>query len=366
MPTAVIEELQLSVSITESVTSAEIVEDKLSATITESVTSAEIVEDKLSVAIHDCTSAAQSALCPAHITATITEQHLNVSLSPDVLKVQITEVIGFQHAGEAASGGDVFVLDVTNAGIVANKVYVADTVPADKVLQSCTTDVDNVFIYFMAEGSGRNYSPTVTVGGVVCTNLTQYADDRRKFYGSVLLSVPATATIDIESSTGQVTSVIIERAGAGPEILTCLIGSYPGSQTAVKAGDTLNISGTVETAATEVRLITAGGFVASSWQPVVAGNFSFTGTVNSASGNQTCTVEARNSIGTIGTQFDSTNSIILDQLSPIIGSMVVDYPGANLAFKNSETGTVTTSVSDFTSLLYGSPHVFQMTPLMKM
>ena len=91
----------------------------------------------------------------------------------------------------------------------------------------------------MAHG-GENYSPVVSIDNVECSNLQQYSNDRRIFYGSIPVTITQDTIVTVKSDTGNETTITIKRAAAGPEILTCEIGAYPGSQTAVKQGDTVS------------------------------------------------------------------------------------------------------------------------------
>jgi len=357
MPSITLEEAGLDVSITEIVAETKIVEDVLSVDICEKQSPSLLCPDSIATNIveeHLDVSLIYDALNLNYVN--IPETHLDVSIVPDALGIEITEVVDLSGLAVVGQAGDVFIYDVTCAGIIADKVYDPDTVPADVDLLSCTTDTDEIIISFFCEGANGKYSPTITCNGVTCTDLAQHDGDRRNFYGTVTISTPVSEVVFVRSDTGHADEIDITRAPSGPEILTCIIGSYPGTQTAAKADDQITISGTTDTGATEIRLVAAGGFEASSWEPVIGETYSFTGTVNSASGLQTCTVEARNTIGTIGDQFDSTNSITLDQDAPVIGSSSIGYPGGQQAFKNTESGTVTTTVTDFTSIVYSSPH----------
>lgn len=257
--------------------------------------------------------------------------------------------------GSGTSG--IFAIDITNAGdgLVGNKSYVPDTIPADAVISEALTDDDTVTIHFLAEG-GSFYSPTVTVDGIQCANLQQYDNDRRLFYGSVNVSVPETRTILLHSSAGSTSTVIVNRAEAAPEILSCLIGDYPSGQTAVKAGDTVSISGTVEDTATHVRVNGGNALDTTGWVLVSNGTFTITGTVSSNSGEQSTTVVAKNDIGSVGSTFTSENTILLDQTVPTFSVIGTTFPAGQFAFKGTETGAQSITVQNADSVFYSSPN----------
>jgi hypothetical protein len=252
--------------------------------------------------------------------------------------------------------GQLFITDVTGDGIVTDKQYVPGTIPPNTVLLECLTDNDNIEIHFMSEG-GINYSPIVTLDGVTqCTNLQQYANDQRLFYGSIPAIIESTKVFTISSTAGGISTVKINRAAAGPEILTCVIGDYPGSQTAAKQGDKIHVTGTVESSATEVRLLPYGAFSGTGWISCSGGVFDILGTVSSAIGLQKARVEARNAIGTVGRTADSSNEIELDQTYPSFTDHGCTYPAGQAAFKGTETGTQSTVVSGADNFTYSSPN----------
>jgi len=255
----------------------------------------------------------------------------------------------------SSGAGQVFILNVTNSGITADKVYTVGTVPPNTVLESVVSDTESVTIHFLAEG-GTGYSPTVSIDGVECTNLQQYVDDRRIFYGSVTVNVSESRTVPVTSSSGATTGVLVNRAGAGPAILSCVIGAYPGTQTAAKSGDSIQVTGTVDDTATHIRLLGVGAFYSGSWVACSGGTWTVTGGVSNLSGLQRCRVEARNAIGTVGDPYDSGNEISLDQVAPSFTDNGTTFPAGQLAFKDNEEGLQNTEVHSYSHVTYSSPH----------
>jgi len=282
--------------------------------------------------------------------------------------------------GGADCCGKVFVVDVTNDGdgLVGNFLYVPNTVPVDQVVSEATTDDDTVEIHFMAEG-GINYSPTVTVDGILCTNLQQYPGDQRLFFGSVSVNVPVTRDVPLVSSTAGVTSVLINRAPAGPEILDVIfINGYPGVQTEVKENDTFDIQIDFEPTGTEPTDVFIQDFGACKAQTIsLAGSGLNWGTVHTAVVTVTidytsllvqalpCQLNARNALGTIGntmqtdhggTTVDGTNLVNCNDVTPMFIDNGTTFPATQLAFKNTEVGSQDTTVNNFDTLTYSSPH----------
>jgi len=268
-----------------------------------------------------------------------------------------------------AGAGFIYVLNVTpqsGSDNVGSKVYAPDTTPANAVLNECTSDTTNVEIHFLAEG-GVNYSPVVTLNGTPCNNLQQYGDDRRVFNGSfnVTLSVAEgeTENFILESSTDQSTSVQVTLGGAGPEITNVSFGSYPGSQTALKSGDTIDVTVTVENDAVscwveddkasnnQVNLSLGAVDGAGAGYRYATGTI----TISTISTDSPVDVQASNDIGTNGNVFTSS-SLTIDQDSPVISFNSIVYPTDQSALKNDENATVSVTVTDFTGITYTSPN----------
>lgn len=275
----------------------------------------------------------------------------------------------------ASASAGLFVIDVTptGSGIVSNKQYVAGTVPPNVVVDEATTDTQNIRITVLAEGGPAFYSPTVTVDtspgpGVVAT-LTQDPNDIRTYTGYADITVSTDRTVTITSSTGAVATVDIVQAAAPPEIQSMTFGSLPGLQTAVKQGDVMTVSGVVENDAVLVTLIGGTGAVGSgtfttsttggslgSIDSAGSGfrNFVIQFTVGNATGTQTATAYPENTFGSQGSNFVTTNTILLDQTFPNIGPLTVNYPAGQQALKGSETATVDSVVTDFDTISYTS------------
>lgn len=286
---------------------------------------------------------------------------IEFNLSREVIRANIVEndlqIDAYQYYNFRAQSqnlsGSLFIIDVTSDNIVSNKTYVSNTIPENSVIESCVVD-GNATIYFIAE-SGSSFSPIVTLEDVPCDNLQQFSDDRRLFYGSFTVLIDENKDITLISGDSSA-SVTITKAPAGPEILTAIIGSYPGSQTEAKEDDVVSITGTVNESATHIRMIDFEGFKSSDWIELTGdGTFSISGTISEENGVKLAKLEAKNQYGVIGSEKNSDNTILLNQTIPTFIDNGITYPATQGAFKLSEIGYKDTQVLNYDSILYSSP-----------
>jgi len=343
-------------------------DDSLEVLIEESFHTVELQQDVLEVSIDD--NNAEGSIIGDSITVLINEEHLSVEFVEDTLVVDLTECVQWgeppvcPECPGSGTGGKVFVTDISGAGIVSDKNYVPNTVPANAVILNGTTDNDSVTIHFIAEG-GPTYSPIVDVGGTVCTNMQQFDNDRRLFYGSVTLNIMETTAIEVVSSTGDSAEVEVIKAAGGPEILSMVfVGGYPGLQTEVKENDTFDIAVTFAQGSSEpvaLRLLEFGACKADEFNiagqlidntVTVTGRIKYTGTVPT---ERPCKADARNSFGTYGNELESGNTILCSDRKPTFVDGGTEYPPGQAAFKDEEVGIQTTTVNYATSVLYSSP-----------
>ena len=272
----------------------------------------------------------------------------------------------------AAVGGGVFITDIspTSTGIVGSKAYVPNTVPANRVITDGTADTNNVRVTVIAEGTGSFYSPTLTIstspvlsGTPANITLTEDASDKRFFTGFVdLTGVTADTVVTITSSTGATATATIHRAAAGPNVSSVTIGALPGSQTEVKSGDLVQVSGVTPNTSTYVEVVAGGAAGSLSSMSVGAADsagagyktFSGTFTVGGGTGSQTIQARARNALGTYGSNATSTNNAVLNQTYPTIGARTITYPGGQSALKGSETASVSSTVTNADTVAYTS------------
>lgn len=270
-----------------------------------------------------------------------------------------------------ASGGGVFFTNIapTSTGIVGSKAYVPNTVPSNRVITDGTTDTASVRVFLIAEGTGTFYSPTITIttepvltGTPMVVSLAEDANDKRFFSGFVDLTGINSGdyTVMATSSTSAVASIVVHRAGVGPVVSSVTIGALPGSQTEVKSGDVVQVSGVVPNAATYVEVVAGGaaGALSSLSLGIAdtggAGFKTFSGSfiVGSGAGAQSIQARARNSLGTYGTAITSSNTATLNQTYPTIGARTITYPATQSALKAAESATVTSTITNADTVSY--------------
>lgn len=261
----------------------------------------------------------------------------------------------------------------TAAGIVGSKQYVPGTTPANRVISQADTDTDNVTVTLFAEGGSAFYSPVVTVttvppqagGPIVCT-LTEDPNDKRTYTATALLvGISANTVVNASSSTNATATMTLNRAAQGPAFSALTMGNYPGSQTAVKSGDTLSVTGTVANTATYAEIIAggaAGALTVLSLGAADSGGAGFktvtgTFTVGGATGNLAIQARASNALGTFGANFTSTNTRLLDQTFPTIGARTITYPATQSGLKGSESATIAATITNFDSVVYSGTNL---------
>lgn len=242
------------------------------------------------------------------------------------------------------------VLPVT--GIVGGREYVPGTAPPDTVLSRAVSDADEVDIVVLVEGPSSFYSPAVKIGGVQAT-VTQTATTRVFTAVARVTLVPGENVVWAEMAGGGRTSVRIERAAAGPGVLGVALGPYPGAQTALKAGDVVQVTITTDPEATSVTVAAGGANGAQLVLPVAGGVATGAITIGNAGGAQALYVTARNSLGTAGDAFASA-PLALDQTFPTIAAIVPGYPLGQSAFGAGQSGTFIAAASGFDAITYGS------------
>lgn len=252
--------------------------------------------------------------------------------------------------GGGGGGGEIFILDVSPhaGGIVNGKTYVNDT----PELLTCTSDTTTVNVLVGCEGGTDKYMPTVEVNGQPVT-LTE-STTKRWFTGfaTVTLTAGQTNTLTAVSDAGTTDSCEVEVVGAGPEILSITFGAYPGAQTELKAGDTIQITLTTDPVATSITVLGQGATTGTTFT-AYAGVATGTITISNASGAQVVTAKARNAFGTFGNEYASS-ALQLNQTYPSFSTPTVTYPASQTAINDGETATVNCSISAADTVTYSS------------
>lgn len=272
-------------------------------------------------------------------------------IEPVETLVLLTECAPVAPGASAAVG--IFVTGVLPvAGIVGGREYVPGTAPPNTVLSRAVSDADEVDVVVLVEGPVSFYSPSVKIGGVQAT-VTQTATTRVFAAVARVTLEPGENVVWAEMVGGGRTSVRIERAAAGPAVLGVAFGPHPGAQTALKAGDVVQVTITTEPEAASVTVAAGGANGAQVVLSVIQGVATGAITIGSASGAQALYVTARNGLGTAGDAFASP-ALPLDQTYPTIAPITPGYPAGQSAFGAGQSGTFTAAASGFDTITYAS------------
>lgn len=254
----------------------------------------------------------------------------------------------------------IFITDVEALGGNSGEKTYADTTPSDRVLLDCIVDTSSIRVHFIAEG-GTFYSPTVTVDGTEVDFIEEVPNDFRLFQGYVDLNITNSGDVTIDSSAGSSATVNVTLSVDGPSVTAFSIDSLPGSQTEVKSGDTVSISGTVSNDATTMTVEDSGALSSGSVSlgaddSASTGFKTFTGsaTVSGRSGNLSGSVFGTNSLGTQGDSFTSS-TVTLNQTYPSISISVSNNNGL-VSLAQNDTATVSTTVQNADSQTFSFDH----------
>ena len=275
-----------------------------------------------------------------------------------------THVMRKQDVEALVSGtAPVYIVDVTptSAGIVADKNYVANTVPANQLLADCVANTYNVRVHILAEGGSAFYSPEVDVNGTTVV-LTEHATDKRLFEGYADLVLSENGVLTATSSTGADATSNITFLVGGPVVPSLVIDSIPGVQTHVKHNDVIQFSGTVRNDAVSMAVknlqsAKSGSVSLGAVDSAGAGFRTFTGTAvtsNEATNNVGAfAVTATNSLGTEGDlKYSPIGGLLVDQTLPGFTGFVLTYPGIQTAASNTQQVSVALSVQNSDGVAY--------------
>jgi hypothetical protein len=224
------------------------------------------------------------------------------------------------------------------------------------VLQSCTISGLNLDV------SVRASYPRVVVGGVPALLAR---DASGGFYsGTVPVSVLGSGDLiaQVVSPDGDLGSLdtAVLTYDAPPTILTlAFTGGYPGSQTELKAGDTFQISGTTDVAATGVEVQDFGACVLQTISFPSTTSFVIIVTIanrGTASLPYFAQVRAHNAANAYGAVVPTSNSVVLCNLYPTVSFGAKTYPASQLALKNVESATVAVTLANLDVVSFDSPN----------
>jgi hypothetical protein len=187
------------------------------------------------------------------------------------------------------------------------------------------------------------------------------------------------STIRITNGATDSQDVTVKIAN-GPEITSLTISNQASSAAApniigaseIKGGDVIEVLASIDTQgespnSIQIRVfdegISNGASFSSYSSSLVAGDvyeyiipIAVTSNVG-RNGLQSIKIEARNQYGTLSDDKISSNQTTVNQTAPFVSISSVSYPSSQQAIKNSESATVSNSVTSEDSVLYKSPSV---------
>lgn len=281
----------------------------------------------------------------------------------------------------------VYITAVTGTGTITDKVYVANTVPANKILTSFKSDGNNITLTVEMHAGSDAWQPAsvavslpgATTVTILKQNWVQVASTRIWTATANLTDADTTGTITATMSDGDTATCDYTRSLDPPLILTAIIDNHPTTtggdaecplaQTQVSAADQITISGTAEAHCTHVYIkdfeVTNGEGLQG---PFTIAQFNAGVAINVGTGDDaTANYKIYGTVGTGGTpgaDFTSTESIAKDQTVPTFSSVGHSYPASQAALKNVETDSVTithTNIDAGDGYVYSDPTGSELT-----
>lgn len=261
----------------------------------------------------------------------------------------------------SSGGGGLFIQDITApGGIVAMKEW-RESIPPESHIQRATTDTEKIRVWVGVSGGSDSYSPEVTVNGIVA--LLTESGTKRWFTGYADITVPpGESVITALCDNGAKDVALITLAGPGPKVLSVTFGPYPGAQTELKAGDTIQATITTEPAAVELTVLASGACASAVTTAVTGGTATVTLPISSANEPTSVQVRAKNSLGTYGDLFTS-DALTLNQTYPSVQFNGATYPSLQGALNAGESGIINATASQFDTIHYTSPDLDIADPL---
>lgn len=271
-------------------------------------------------------------------------------------------------AKPAAVGGAVFITDIlpqVNTENVGDKVRSADGFS----LLTASSTTDAVRVQVTAITGHSNWRPVVTVNGVVAT-LTGGAN-APLWTGEVAITLEAAApgaplVVKVVHEDGAESEAEVSLDSAPSVQSAVFTGNYPGAQTELKAGDTMNISFTTDQAVVGYEIQNTGAFVAASGNLASGTSHTINNLVIADRGNTATnhpfSIRVRKASGSwsqwissaLFGSLEKVNVVRLNNLRPTISFGTVVYPAGQGAIKAGESATVPNVVSNASSATYSS------------
>ena len=268
----------------------------------------------------------------------------------------LTEVLN--NLEESGVNGSVFITNVVpqSTGNVGNKVFSSN----GRVLDSCVTDTSNVRVSVLALTGNKNYRPVITINDVVVP-LTDPNTSIPLFTGNLNITLPVDMLVELTAKHEDGAKHTITISQEVPPIIEELrfTGSYPGTQTELKAGDTFQIFVKANEPIDRIEVDDFEACVSSVTNVGSGTTHTFVATIANrgvTSQNLGARVRVRKPSGSWSSYVLTENIVVLNNLYPSIDINSITYPNSQQALKNNEVATVNHTITNHTTVVYSSPN----------
>ncbi len=273
---------------------------------------------------------------------------------PQVIEVCVPGMQGPPGKGVDAVGvhGGVFFTDISpnGEGNVGNKIFTEDGM----TLIECSSTTPNVVAHIFAITGHTRYTPIITINGEVVPLIQQA--DRPTFIGTLPVTLDDSGSLTVKHEDGAEHSINI-LTDAPPQILSAMfIGNYPGVQTELKENDVMRFRVETDIPVIQLEVENFGAFKPFS-SNVSGTEHEFMGTIanrGNVAQEQTFKVRVQKETGAWSDWFESTNTVILNNIYPSIVVNSITYPVNQSALKDNEEAIINHSVSNFDTINYTS------------
>ena len=260
---------------------------------------------------------------------------------------------------QSESISPIFVTNVTNNNGLIEKQYLSDTVPSNYIISEVTVDDDsNLDITVEWDGPDGEWMGDAYINNtsIAASDISRIGDTRR-FRSTVNVDLSGTETITV-SANGSTYQVPVTLLGGGPaitDITFSAVPTYGGTQQpAFFDGDDVDITFTFDTE--DVTSISLQGGNSTATSTITDQNitttavgdgtstYTLTTTVDTSLTTITSvpvTVSAKNSFGTQGDEYTSTNTIPVRQGPAVTNVTFGNYPGTQTELKDNDTISIT-------------------------
>lgn len=270
--------------------------------------------------------------------------------------------VGSTPTGAGIDGG-VWITNIIANGVgnVGDKSYSS----SGAVLDYCLTDTSSLTVSILALPGHTNYKPVVTINGNPVTIAA--TADKPVFTGTYNMVYNfADASITVVHEDGARWSTLVDADTPAVILSANFIGNYPGTQTELKAGDTMQINVVTDVPITQIvwdnaGALTAGMEMVSGTSNIITVTIADRGDIAQLLG---FTLRVRKSTGSTSLDYVSSTHgsvelvdlVKCNDLYPSISFGSIQYPGTQQAIKSPESATVNNTVNNSDTTTYTSPN----------